>query len=77
MRKGDGNFEVKPISSRMLHIHIISLPASTAAMYSASVVDSVTKDWSLCWIVIVIKQFWKALYHCYIQAKYWKTRFYV
>ena len=30
-----------------------------------------------CWIVIVIKQFWKALYHCYIQAKHWKTRFYV
>ena len=32
---------------------------------------------NLCQIVIVIKQFWKALYHCYIQAKYLKKGFYV
>jgi len=30
-----------------------------------------------CWIVIVIKHFWNDLYHCYIYAKHWKTRFYI
>ena len=31
----------------------------------------------ICWIVIVIKHFWNDLYHCYIYAKHWKTRFYI
>jgi hypothetical protein len=34
-----------PSSCSILHIQMISLPASQAAMYSASVVDSVTMDW--------------------------------
>src|ERR1700720_271954 len=38
----DGKLGLYPNSLRMLCIHIISFPASTAAMYSASVVDKAT-----------------------------------
>jgi hypothetical protein len=40
--KVDGEVNLYPNSLRILRIQIISFPASTAAIYSASVVESAT-----------------------------------
>ena len=45
MRRCDGDVRLEPNSVRRFHIQMISFPASTAAMYSASVIDKETTDW--------------------------------
>ena len=49
-----------------------ALPGQTVATEVRRAHDGCCRTFQTkkCWIVIVIKQFWKALYHCYIQAKH-------
>ena len=45
MRRGNGEVILNPNSVKRFHIQMISFPASTAAIYSTSVVESETTGW--------------------------------